>query len=101
VTARVWIADWGYQPLRKDFRGLKLTGLFRLLLSGEPGPVEDLTGGLPQLFGRAGLVPPEQTRNVTLPGVWIAGSNALDMASQSNRAWTSNIRLSVASDQSG
>jgi hypothetical protein len=56
VTARVWIADWGYQPLRKDFGRLELTGLFRLLLSGDPGPVENLTGEFSQFSGRAGLI---------------------------------------------
>lgn len=57
VTARVWIADWGYQQLRKDLGPLKPTGLFRLLLPSDPGPVEDLSGELSQLVGRAGLIP--------------------------------------------
>ena len=46
----------GLPAASQRVRPLKPTGLFRLLLLGDPGPVEDLTGELPQLFGSAAFI---------------------------------------------
>jgi hypothetical protein len=49
------VVERGYQRLPRGRGHWELTGLFPLLLLGDPGSVEEVTGELPQLIGSAGL----------------------------------------------